>query len=272
MNSAICRLSWRVIATLFVVVLGPATARAQVEDETEEPTNPAVEQIQDLNQQAQEAFKTYAFRKAERALQEALELSQRSSLGAHPDIAETYVLLGVSAVSGSNDLYRGLHYFVRALRMNPESAVPLDLATPQLLQMFKKAKRTVKLVENPPEIDIGRVQKEGTGDDAPVKKTGRGLKHVLIDTAKRGYPVPVKATPGLDIQAHRVFLYYRPEGKVKFEKVPMRKSKGTFRGEIPAKITRGRYLHYYIEAVDQRGRLAASKGSARSPNVVIISN
>ncbi len=57
---------------------------------------------------------------------------------------------------------------------------------------------------------------------------------------------------------------------MKFFKIPMKKTRGVFRGAIPARATSGRYVHYYIEAVDQRGRLAGSKGSAGSPNQVFI--
>jgi hypothetical protein len=50
----------------------------------------------------------------------------------------------------------------------------------------------------------------------------------------------------------------------------MQKTKGVFRAAIPPRASGGRYVHYYIEALNKRGRLAASMGSARSPNVVII--
>jgi hypothetical protein len=96
------------------------------------------------------------------------------------------------------------------------------------------------------------------------------LIHTPIDTAKRGYPIPVKARSGMAIQAQRIYLLYRPAGTVKFFRILMKKSRGVYRAAIPANATHGRYVHYYIEAQDQRGRLAGSKGSARSPNVVIM--
>ncbi len=67
-----------------------------------------------------------------------------------------------------------------------------------------------------------------------------------------------------------MFLFYRSQGKVKFKRLPMRKSKGVFRANIPPATTNGRYLHYYVEALDPRGRRSASNGSVCSPNVVII--
>jgi len=57
---------------------------------------------------------------------------------------------------------------------------------------------------------------------------------------------------------------------VKYGHVEMKQSRGAFRAAIPAKVCKGRYVHYYIEARDQRDRRAASHGSERSPNVIIM--
>ena len=50
----------------------------------------------------------------------------------------------------------------------------------------------------------------------------------------------------------------------------MKRGANVFRGKIPAALTKGRYVHYYIQALDQRGRLTAHNGSAKGPNVVIV--
>ena len=52
--------------------------------------------------------------------------------------------------------------------------------------------------------------------------------------------------------------------------IVLEKKSGEFRGAIPAAATSGHYVHYYIEARDLRGRLAAGNGSAKSPNVIMI--
>jgi hypothetical protein len=243
----------------------PLVAAAQPADTA------ALEQITTLNQEAATAFDTYAFKNARKKLYRALQVASRAGLGSDPKLATTYVLLGVAYVSGSNDLYRGLHYFVRALRLDPKARIPKKLRTPQLVQMFKTARRTLKAVGKPPRIKLV-AGKKGPRPDAgkKPKAKGQGLIHTPIDTAKRGYPIPVKARSGLDIQAHRIYLFYRHAGTVKFFKIPMKKGRGVYRAAIPANATHGRYVHYYIQAQDQRGRLAGSMGSARSPNVVIM--
>lgn len=228
-----------------------------------------LETIRSLNQEAVAAFESYSFNKARKRLLKALGIAKQARLDKSKEAVQTLVLLGVAYVAGSNDLYRGLHYFVRALRLDKKAAIPSKLATPQLLRMFKTAQNTVKTVKTPPTIVLQQKDSADSAGPAAGPK-GRGLLHTPIDSAKRGYPIPVKAQAGLDVQAQRLYLHYRPAGTVKFLKLPMKKTRGVFRAAIPASATGGRYVHYYIEAVDQRGRLAASMGSARSPNVVTI--
>jgi len=245
--------------TAVLVTSRPATAQP----------NPKLAPINALNQEAIGAFESYSFTKARKRLQQALDLASESGLVNDPGIAQTHVLMGVAYIAGSNDLYRGLYYFVKGLRLDPKTTIPQKLATPQLLKMFNTADRAVKVVAVPPTIALGSERRE-QGSQSVQKASGRGLLHSPIDSVKRGYPIPVKAQVGVDIQAHRLFLHFRPTGTVKFTTVPMKKAKGVFRASIPASATRGRTLHYYIEAVDQRGRLAGSMGSARSPNVVTV--
>ena len=123
-------------------------------------------------------------------------------------------------------------------------------------------------IGKPPTIRLARVSVVAA--DKTQKSAASGLAHTAIDSAKRGYPIVVKAEAGADIQAHRVLLFYRKPGTVQFTEMPMQKTESVFRSAIPAEATYGRYVHYYLEARDQRGRLAASFGSARSPSVVII--
>ena len=262
------------LLTLLACMAGPRWAEAQpaVEKPAEKPVemDPKFQPVRALNEAAKAAFASYSYRAAQRKLQAAIELANELQLAEKPEMATTHLLAGITAISGFNDLYRGLHHFVTAQRLNPKASIPKELATPQLVQMFGKAAEALKAVGKPPTIILGN---EGAHSESGEKKpqpAALGLIHVPIDMAKRGFPVPLKAQAGIDVQAHKLFMYYRSQGKVKFDKLPMRKSKGVFRANIPPATTSGRYLHYYIEALDPRGRRSASSGSERSPNVVII--
>ncbi len=227
-------------------------------------------EIQSLTSEAVTAFESYSYRKAQQKLERALSLAQSAGLARDPKLAEVHVMLGVAAVAGSNDLYRGLHAFVRAIRLNPASSIPKKVQTPQLLEMFARARQTAKEIGKPPTIRLAQSKEAQALQAAAKKSTASGLVHSPIDTAKRGYPIPVKVETGIDIQAHKVILFYRKAGTVQYEQIPMQKSGSVFRAAVPPEATSGRYLHYYLEARDPRGRLAASFGSARSPSVIIV--
>jgi hypothetical protein len=250
------------IALLAAVVLLTA-ARAGAED-----ASAVMSEIQTLTTEAQAAFENYSYRKAQTKLERALTLAVSAGLANDRRMADVHITLGVASIAGTNDLYRGLHSFVRALRLNPKVEIPKKLSTPQLMQMFAKARQTVKEIGRPPAIRLQEVRLGGPAQ--PARTAATGLMHTPIDTARRGYPVPVKVETGLDVQAHKVYLFYRSAGTVQFVSLPMAKTGNVFRVAIPPEATVGRYFHYYIEARDQRGRLAGSLGSARSPNVVTV--
>ena len=253
-----------------VAVPAPAGAQPAPPPTAAPAAAPAVAQIRDLNSQARKAFDNYSFRGAGRKLQQALKLAMDSRQQKHMVVGETYLLLGITNVAGSNDLYRGLHYFVRALRINPKLQVPKAIATPQLLQMFKKAQRALKNVGRPRKIQLGKLDAEKATERKVKKKRALGLVHSSVDNARRNFPIPIRVQLGIDVQASKIYCYYRRAGQVQYKRLMMKKNGDQFRINIPAEATVGRYVHYYIEALDQRGRSTARNGSARGPNVTII--
>jgi len=100
-------------------------------------------EIQGLSAEAAAAFESYSYRKAQTKLERALALAAAAGISRDAKLAEVHVMLGVAAVAGSNDLYRGLHAFVRALRLDPAVQVPKQVVTPQLTEMFARARQTV---------------------------------------------------------------------------------------------------------------------------------
>ncbi len=246
----------------------PRPARAQAPQGVPE----AQAKIKALNGEARAAFQSYSYRGAAKKLEAALDIAAEARLRQDPAVAETYLLLGITSVAGFNDLYRGLHYFVKAQRMDPALQIPKDLNTPQLQEMFGRSQGALKAVGQPPtlEVQLAAAAEEEGGEQPSEKVAGLGLIHEAIDSAKCGFPIPIKARAGIDVQAHKVFLYYRAAGKVQFQQLPMRRTQGAFRAAIPVDACVGRYIHYYIEAQDQRGRPNARHGSSRSPNVIIL--
>lgn len=252
-----------------VIMLGITLSSPALYAATEDAKN---EKIQNLNQEAKTAFVSYSFRQGMDKLRAALAYAVSSDLVENKACADTYILLGLGVIAADDDYYRGLHYFTRALRIDKDVKQPKDLVTPQSLRVFRVAKKTLKVVDAPPTIKLSLYEEKVQRALDTVKKDARGLVHVPVDTVKEGIPIPVKAVVGVDVRATKFFLYYRAAKKVKYSRVEMKLSDGAYRNKIPAKLTKaGPYIHYYIEAYDQRGRPVANKGSAKSPNVITIS-
>lgn len=254
----------RSIALCGALALGASTAQAR---KPAAPASPTAD-IEQLKHEALSAFESYAYRKGVSQLERALSLAGERGLANKPELGEVHALLGIAAISGKSDTYRGIHHFVQALRLDPKVELPKSLVTPELMKLFAVAKRTVRALERPPELTVAR---SSAADRAENQVQGaKGLEHDPIDEAKPGFAIAIKAAVGVDIRAQNVFLFYRPAGKVAFSNVRMKRTGNVFRGEIPAEMTRGRYVHYYIEARDPRGSAVATMGSARGPNVVTL--
>ena len=263
------------IVQLMTLLLGlllaiPASAQPKADAPAEQPANPGLSQIQTLNGEAVTAFKGYSFKKGVQKLHQALELARTNKLENDPKLAPTYVLLAMGVIAGRDDLYRGLHYFVHGLRLKKRVGMPRSLVTPQILRVYRSAKKAIAAIGDPPQIKLALYTERVQTALDTVRKDARGLVHEPVDEAKFKLPIPLTAVAGVDIRATKFYLYFRAAGKVKYDRLPMKLSRGAYRAAIPAKATKGRYVHYYIEARDQRGRVAASNGSERSPNVVTI--
>ncbi|MCB9555657.1 MAG: hypothetical protein H6707_06100 [Deltaproteobacteria bacterium] len=251
-----------------LLLVGPAQAKPAMPSETQKKQT--TDKMQKLNGEAIAAFEGYSYGKGRQLLSDALELAANAHIDQGPILATTHILLGIAWISGKSDTYRGLHAFVNALRIDRSAEIPKRLASPRLQRVFAIAERAVKTLGSPPKVAVW--PKKVTKTKVKLDTTARGLEHSPIDEARAGYPISVRAVTGADVRAHRLVLFYRGAGKVKYQQVVMSKSGNTYRGSIPPAATEGRYIHYYIQAVDERGRVAAKNGSARGPNVVTLKN
>ena len=107
----------------------------------------------------------------------------------------------------------------------------------------------------------------------PIPEEVKGLVHQVVEEAKPGAPIVMRAQLGSDIGASRVFLLYRSAGQEEFEATSMHNDGGAeWSGTIPAESIAGKTIQYYVEARDVRGRSVVGSGSAANPYIIMISN
>ena len=254
----------RLISVLvFALVLPTSAARAAASDATAE--------LAKLNQEATAAYGSYSFKTGLRKLDQAIALAKTRQIAPCPELSRTYQLRGIGVIAANDDLYRGLHFLTRALRLDPKAVLPQELLTPQIAAVLAGAKRALAaLHQRPPTVELDLYQEKVQSALDSVRKDARGLVHEAVDEARRGYAIPLSAAAGVDIRASSFWIYFRAAGKVTFERVKMRLAQSAYRGSIPKRVTSGAYLHYYVEARDGRNRVAATHGSVRSPNVITL--
>jgi hypothetical protein len=74
-----------------------------------------------------------------------------------------------------------------------------------------------------------------------------------------------------EAKARTAVLYYRTASSPHYSSVAMERSKkGWFTAVVPAGQVKGKVMHYYFEAMDDKDRLVAKEGKASSPNVMTL--
>lgn len=258
------------VAALVLVVGFVGSARAQ--------DAATVSKVDQINKRAMGEYDMLEFDNAKKMLNEALSLLKKHGLDNEAVAAKTYGNLGIVYVAGLKDRYKGFQQFVKALQLKPDFKLDPAVATPELQEVFDNARETVgvprsgKTVatterKSPPASEERRTPVEDDGVSADVK----GIVHNPIDSAPAGQPISVPAQVGSNLQATRVFLFYRPPHREDFATVPMtRTRKGTYVGTIPGEAVSGHAVQYYIEARDARGRPLQNAGSPTSPNIITV--
>jgi hypothetical protein len=240
-------LSSTLAAAVIVSALTAAPAHATDLDSA------AVGKITILNRKAVEAYEHLEFETAVRILNEALELSERSGLTAHPVRARTYVTLGIVTLAGLKQRPLALTYFRKGLKIQPEIRLSPGLANPEIQAAFEEA--------------IAELA-SGASDELPPEKA---LVHAPVHSAPGMQPVPITASPDKDLGARTLVLRYRAAMSTAFTDVEMEKQPdGTFAAAIPAEATAGPQVVYFIEARRADGGVLMTRGSAADPIVVVL--
>lgn len=231
------------------VGLGAGEAHAQAKAKAE---------ITAKRKAAMESYDMLDFDAAKKQLGEALTIARKAGLADDPAVARVYLDLGVVLFAGLKDEKAARNAFAEALKRDPE--IQIDVA-------YRTEAMAAALAE----------VKSGGGDEPaaePEPAAGKdcasleGVAHELVETADQGEDIPVEADVGDALAADTVILYYRVPGAATFTKVPMKKGDGCrYRGEIPAAATEGDAIHYYVAALVD-GKVADSRGSSGSPNII----
>lgn len=215
---------------------------------------------------AMEAYDSFDYDGAKKALNDALALAKKSKLDHDSVTAKAYLDLGIVAFAVP-DQAAAKEAFVEAVKIDPKIQIDVAYKSPELAKLLDQARAEAKTGGTSGGGDIGL----GSGDDDCGSV--HGLDHTIIDSAKAGAPQPIEVKLGADVKAAKVSVMFRPEHATDFTEVKLSKAgECKYTGAIPASAMKGSLVHYYVAAYGGDGtKPLATKGSAGSPNIIEIS-
>jgi len=122
-----------VIPVMLAVVAVPAFAQADMRADVEQ-------RIAQLNDAAMKGYDELEFESAQGQLEQALELARKGGVDKGSLLVRTLLNLGVVYGAGLGDETAAQQYFVRALRLDPNTSVDATRATPALQTVFDRAR------------------------------------------------------------------------------------------------------------------------------------
>lgn len=213
-----------------------------------------VKKIENANRLALEDFDLGDSAAAKKALLESLETIKTAKLDRHAVAVTTHLDLGVVYAVGLSAEEPAVTEFRAALEIDPAAVVPAKLLQPAAQKAFDRAKTPVetKKPESKPEVVVGIV-------------------HVPVDSAAEGNDITIEAKVGADVKAKKVTVSYRAAGAKDFVPTEMKNVEGVvYRTVIPAAATATSSLQYYLEARNEKGKIAAARGSVAAPFAITI--
>lgn len=265
-------------------------------------------QVSRMNKKALDDYDSLEFESSRRTLIDAIAMLRSNGLDETPLAAKTYVNLGLVYIAGFKDKNRGVQQFVNALKIKNDVRLDPNVATPELEEAFAQAQKQVGVSSKPkplptlppPKNEPERIPPKNEPERMPPKNEPKpepkpknepkpepkptkppvlspddvkGLVHNVVEEAKPGMPVVMRAQLGSDTGASRVFLLYRNAGQEDYLTIAMNNDGGAeWSAAIPPEEITGRNFQYYVEARDVRGRSVVASGSAANPYIVMISD
>ncbi len=166
--------------------------------------------------------------------------------------AKTYTNLAVLYIQGLKDEDRGRLMFRRALRISKNIHLDRQVATPKLIRIFNGVRKEMGISGGG-----GSNSNGGSGTGTPPlarprpvarprapEKPAKGLEHTPVEEAPRTVDLMMTCRVGDDLGANRVMLFYKTQGQVQYQVVPMeKKTRWTWKAIIPGSAVIGRSMY-----------------------------
>ncbi len=220
--------------------------------------------IKKLNFDAMDENDRWELTKARQKLEDAKLVATSRKCLTHPELAVTYVLLGVLE-QRSNKPAAMKAAWEKALSINAKVALPKRVRSAKMIRLFNRVKASYK-----PAARVG----PRVGVAAP-KGPPKGFEHLPVLKWEEGktLTISVRALDKMGIQ--RVSLFYQRSTDATPKRVELVKKgadKWSWSVVIEGKMIRGKELKYYLVAYATGDKEVAASGNSASMHIIQLTS
>lgn len=242
-------------------------------------SNPSAEAAS-LNQKAMGLYQNMKIDEAMELLQEAEVMCLQFGLLGH-DLAQIYLNMGLIEAAGNQNETAASDYFTRASCIENSIAPDPLLSTPEVDELFKRAKAKAASPGTCTPSMIGGLEPPppdgGAGVLAPPIAGGGfapqsdNIRHTPVTEQVKKTPVPlfISVRPGLPVD--KVVLFYRTYGERNYQQFimsPMDDGYGTSIGCDVLQTFDPAAVEYYIGVMDAGGMILGYSGNEAQPHMI----
>ena len=234
--------------------------------------------ITQLNQQAMAAYGNLQFPEAMQLLQQAESLCNQYNLHG-PELARTYVNMGMVEYGGSGNNAGALEHFKKAVCLDRSVMLDPLNSTPDVEMLFRGAQSQAQApggcggAAPQPQPAYPQPQPAYPQPQPPGPATMQLLQHTQVTQQIRLTPIPIFARVNPNVQAGQVILFYRTIGERIYQQVPMQPKGSGYYAMIGCDVLQTfdpTGIEYYIAVLDTANRLLGTSGTEAQPHQTSI--
>lgn len=217
--------------------------------------------IKKLNFDAMDENDRWELSKARQKLEDAKLVAQSRKCQAHPELAVTYVILGVVEQRSRKPAAMKAAW-EKALSINPKVTLPKRVRSAKMLRMFNAVKARFK-----PAVRVA--PRPGVPKGPP-----KGFEHLPILKWEEGKTLTVAVRAENKMAIQRVSLFYKTETAAvkRVELLKKGVDKYSWSVTIDGQAIRGKELKYYLVAYATGDREVAASGNSASMHIIQLTS
>ncbi|MDY0004667.1 MAG: tetratricopeptide repeat protein [Polyangia bacterium] len=241
----------------------PAAARPAAAEGTCDAAS--VRKIKALNIDAMDETDRWELEKARQKLEDAKLVAQNRGCDKHPELAVSYVLLGVLEERERKPEEMSAA-FTKALKIDPKVELPARVQTAKIMRLFAAVKASVA---------ASRPEEPARPGDPRPSGPPTGFEHLPLVKWEEGATMTVKARAADDLALSKISIFFKSDSGATGRRRELAKGGGdkwTWSVSIPGTEVRGKQFSYFLVAYTAGDKEAAASGNSANMHMVQLTS